>query len=33
MPLTSYRFEEEWTLAAPPDAVWEYVADPRTYPT
>lgn len=27
-----YRFEESWSADAPPEAVWELVADPRTYP-
>ena len=28
----AYRFNEAWSVAAPPEAVWELVADPRTYP-
>ena len=27
-----YRFDESWSADAPPEAVWELVADPRTYP-
>jgi uncharacterized protein YndB with AHSA1/START domain len=30
--LTDYHFDEIWTLDAPPEAVWDFVADPRTYP-
>ena len=26
-----YRFDESWSAAAPPEAVWELVADPGTY--
>jgi hypothetical protein len=32
MSLTEYHFLERWHADAPPDAVWELVADPRTYP-
>jgi uncharacterized protein YndB with AHSA1/START domain len=30
--LNSYRFREFWTVAAPPEAAWQLVADPTTYP-
>jgi hypothetical protein len=31
MSLTEYHFLERWHAGAPPDAVWDLVADPRTY--
>ncbi len=32
MSLTQYHFLERWHAEAPPEAVWDLVADPRTYP-
>jgi hypothetical protein len=31
MSLTEYHFLERWYAEAPPEAVWDFVADPRTY--
>ncbi len=32
MSLTGYHFLERWHAEASPEAVWDLVADPRTYP-
>ena len=27
-----YRFRDEWSVEAPPEAVWELIGDPTTFP-